>query len=677
MPRDSHLLAPTSRALLRAARAGCIYIRPAPKQPHQETKEPTTDGEEQQSMHMADRSFTARKWTAVPRHLEPAEVEFLAKRRPGLPSLYGASVMGIDGSGEAGAPMRRTRFKKVDPTTGNISIYEAWVPEGHRIEGEITENAQSIASANSEVTVTPETPAPGTVVDGVGVANSEGVVIAEAGSAAVMTPPKRRPPPPKRKGKGIGRGRRKKVMFAPGEGADASTVHGAGPGAVDGAAGDHVKVEGADASHASIDQSGQDDEEEEDGDEGEESDGDESMMDTKTPETPLPQAESEPTGDSAHEPVNAPTVDAGPHSQPDSSTTSQRPAGQQAPPAPDGSPQEKPDAPAAAEPGPSEEKQGDEKASAEDVDMTDYRPSESHATENMTSVPQPAQAAQPPAQEAPTSASENAAQPPEETTQGSQATSLQAQNTDQTGPNEAVQNPQEAVDENATVKQETDEDANPTTNTVSAPEHVPNQAGPMSTDAAADNDAGASGEPHGEQKQEEPANQIEQNPGPEVKEEAEDMVDGHIEAPPAEQSGDQSTENPMEQAAKPTEETTPNQPEAPSQVGHQEIDRAMEASGTQPPEQTTTQPEPQSHLHHLQQPEAQQPTKPEETEPSEPAKQPSPPAPASVNATPEQEQEEPAEPTADAAKSRETEPALGEDEHAGEMGQAPSAPEQS
>ncbi|RJE24852.1 hypothetical protein PHISCL_02806 [Aspergillus sclerotialis] len=294
MPRDSHLLTPTSRALLRAARAGCIYIRHAPKDSGEEAKEPPTDVEDQQPLHMTDRSFTARKWSAVPRHLEPPEMEFLAKRRPGLPSLYGATAMGIDGSGEAGAaPMRRTRFKKVDPTTGNISIYEAWVPEGHKIEGEVTEDVQAIASANSEVTVTPETPAPGTVVDGVGVVNSEGVVVAEAGSAAVMTPPKRRPPPPKRKGKGIGRGRRKKVMFAPGEGADANLVHGAESVPAEGTATGLVKKEAADASHVSVDQSAQDDEEEEEGDEGDESDGDESMVDTKTPETPLPQATEE------------------------------------------------------------------------------------------------------------------------------------------------------------------------------------------------------------------------------------------------------------------------------------------------------------------------------------------------------------------------------------------------
>ncbi|CAI7630368.1 unnamed protein product [Penicillium viridicatum] len=283
MPRDSQLLPPISRALLRAARAGCIHIRQGSRTADDEEKSVADAEDSSSASHTADRSFTTRKWMTLPKHLEPAEVEFLAKRRPGLSSLYGATA-GTDGS--ASGPMRRTKFKKVDPETGNISIYEAWVPEGHRIEGEITGDLQTIAE-QSQVPVKPEAPAPGTVVEGVGIVNAEGVVVAEAGSAAVMTPPKRRPPPPKRKGKGIGKGRKKKVMFAPGEGADAATVHGVGPATGSGDGG--VKREGQqDASHMSIDQAGQD-EDDEDGDEGDESDdGDDSMLDAKTPDTPQP-----------------------------------------------------------------------------------------------------------------------------------------------------------------------------------------------------------------------------------------------------------------------------------------------------------------------------------------------------------------------------------------------------
>ncbi|KAL2816888.1 hypothetical protein BJX63DRAFT_386520 [Aspergillus granulosus] len=311
MPRDSHLLAPMSRALLRAARSGCIYIRQASKDFEDEEKE-ATDPEEQQGLQNAERNFSMRKWATVPKHLEPPEVEFLAKRRPGLPSLYGATAGTVEGA-NGSAPMRKTRFKKVDPVTGNISIYAAWVPEGHKIEGEVTDDAQLVAG-NSKVTVTPEAPAPGTVIEGVGVVNAEGVVVAEAGSAAVLTPPRRRPPPPKRKGKGL-KGRRKKVMFAPGEGADASLVHGAGAGA-GGNAANYGKD--TDSSRMSVDHTTQDDEDD-DGEEGEESDdgegegegeGDESGLDAKTPETPGPQpgteSESKPASGPATEPIAAP-----------------------------------------------------------------------------------------------------------------------------------------------------------------------------------------------------------------------------------------------------------------------------------------------------------------------------------------------------------------------------------
>ncbi|KAJ5555557.1 hypothetical protein N7461_004027 [Penicillium sp. DV-2018c] len=285
MPRDSQLLPPISRALLRAARAGCINILQGSRAGEDEEKSVADAEDSATASHTADRSFTTRKWQTLPKHLEPAEVEFLAKRRPGLPSLYGASA-GTDGSfGTASGPMRRTKFKKTDPETGNISIYQAWVPEGHRIEGEITGDLQTIVE-QSDVPVKPEAPAPGTVVEGVGIVNAEGVVVAEAGSAAVMTPPKRRPPPPKRKGRGIGKGRKKKVMFAPGEGADAAMVHGVAPAASNG----EVKGEGQEG--ASQDQTGQD-EDDEDGDEGDESDdGDESMLDAKTPDTPRPLSET-------------------------------------------------------------------------------------------------------------------------------------------------------------------------------------------------------------------------------------------------------------------------------------------------------------------------------------------------------------------------------------------------
>ncbi|OQE29524.1 hypothetical protein PENSTE_c002G06084 [Penicillium steckii] len=326
MPRDSQLLPPASRALLRAARAGCIYVRPSGRSAkEEENKMATAEDQANGSANSADRSFTSRKWTVHSKHLEPPEVEFLAKRRPGLPSLYGGPTSLDGGSGVNLGKMRRTKFQKVDSTTGNISIYEAWVPDGLHIEGEVTGDIQTMVD-QSEVPVKPEAPAPGTVVDGVGVVNSEGIVVAEAGSSAVVNPNKRRPPPPKRKGRGIGKGRKKKVMFAPGEGADAATVHGATPSAEGGSEG---KV-GQDGLPISADQPGQEDDED-DGEDGDESDeGDESMVDAKTPDTPVPQAfddsneQQRPTGTAVDQERDIEMKDALPepqHPEPEPSST--------------------------------------------------------------------------------------------------------------------------------------------------------------------------------------------------------------------------------------------------------------------------------------------------------------------------------------------------------------------
>ncbi|KAL2009156.1 hypothetical protein VTN00DRAFT_7350 [Thermoascus crustaceus] len=296
MPKDSHLLTPMSRALLRAARAGCKYIRHVSKDSEEEERE--TAETEEPAMTSTERSFTTRKWTVVPRHLEPPEVEFLAKRRPGLPSLYGAMALStttLDGARDnAPPPMRKTKFKKVDTATGNVSVYEAWVPKGHSLEGEIVESA-TVGTEQSETTVTDETPAPGTVVEGIGVVNADGVV-AGADSSAVTTPPKKQPPPPKRKAKGTGKGRKKKVMFAPGEGADATVVHGTEDVST-GLLGDGaVKDEAADTLRMSIDSSageqleGEEDDEEDD-EEGEGSDeGDESTHEAKSPATAIQEA---------------------------------------------------------------------------------------------------------------------------------------------------------------------------------------------------------------------------------------------------------------------------------------------------------------------------------------------------------------------------------------------------
>ncbi|KAF2397378.1 hypothetical protein EJ06DRAFT_457262, partial [Trichodelitschia bisporula] len=80
MPRDSHLLPEVSQQLLRAARAGRIYKPPSPPGDDDPLDPPPEDEKDTEP----PRGFTAKRWAAVPRHLEESEQEYLAKRRRGL-----------------------------------------------------------------------------------------------------------------------------------------------------------------------------------------------------------------------------------------------------------------------------------------------------------------------------------------------------------------------------------------------------------------------------------------------------------------------------------------------------------------------------------------------------------------------------------------------------------------
>ncbi|KAL9045307.1 MAG: hypothetical protein Q9214_001630 [Letrouitia sp. 1 TL-2023] len=263
MPRDYQLLPPVSQALLRAARSGEVIRKPAP-QPLVEDEKGT--GEDDEAEGDVDTGFVAKRWAPIPRHLEEPEPEYLAKRRRGLPSAYD----GAQGQDGTTGPMRKTKVRKLD-LEGNAAVLEVLVPEGQKVDGEVFE----------EETKLTEAPAPGTVVEGVGVANAEGIVV--AGDTVVPPlpppPPRRRPPPPKRRPKGPGRGRKKKVAFAPGaEGTDGvSTTPGTSHLTVTGPNGgvkilNETAIDGdVDMKDDSVMQNGDESsDDEEEGDEGEE-----------------------------------------------------------------------------------------------------------------------------------------------------------------------------------------------------------------------------------------------------------------------------------------------------------------------------------------------------------------------------------------------------------------------
>ena len=205
MPKGSELYPPWSRALLWTARAGLIV-----KSVSNTGEDEKDNGDDEDAEGELDTGFQVYHWSQIARESEQPEPEYLAKRRKGLATLYGGA-----GSSAATAALRKTKVRKVDPD-GDAYFLDVLVPEGTVIEGEVAEGDN----------VATQLPAPGTVVEGIGVANAEGIVIAS--EQVAPTPPRRRPPPPKRKPKGPGRGRKKKVVVENGvngapTGVDANT----------------------------------------------------------------------------------------------------------------------------------------------------------------------------------------------------------------------------------------------------------------------------------------------------------------------------------------------------------------------------------------------------------------------------------------------------------------------
>lgn len=285
MPRDSHMLPEHSQQLLRAARSGRTIQPPAP--PEDDDNELKDEEPEQKQVPVG---FTVKKYVKVARHNEAPEPEYLAKRRKGLPSQYM--------NGQVQAPLRETKVKKLD-AEGNVAIYKVLAPEGQAVEGEV-------APTDAAIEVAPVIAAPGTVVEGVGVVNAEGIVVAN--DILQQTPPRRRPPPPKKKKMkhiprpGPGRGR-KRVDFV--EGAEGQATPTPGADGVIPAIRDLKEGEGGSVEPSDRDTPmGEAGEDEESGEEGSEDEEQEQDQEDGTPVTPS----KAPTPVSAA-PTSAPVVE--------------------------------------------------------------------------------------------------------------------------------------------------------------------------------------------------------------------------------------------------------------------------------------------------------------------------------------------------------------------------------
>jgi len=269
MPRDSHLLSPWTQALLREAR------RPRLAKRNEATEDEKGDEDEEAEKEMRT-GFLAKKWAPVPAHLEQPEREYIAKRRKGLPSMHTTLALQAAISLPSTTATRKAKVMKTD-AEGKTVIYEVLVPEGQSVEGEVQQDTDMTEAA-------PERAAPGTVIEGVGIANAEGVIVANNLLQPQPISRRRNMPPKRIKRGGPGRGK-KKVMFSaegqtgtmtPGGTAAPST-----PAMGDGGAGEPMDVDSA----RKEDDDGDDDEDEDDDrEEGEISDGE--GMPQETPSRP-------------------------------------------------------------------------------------------------------------------------------------------------------------------------------------------------------------------------------------------------------------------------------------------------------------------------------------------------------------------------------------------------------
>ncbi|KJZ75849.1 hypothetical protein HIM_04673 [Hirsutella minnesotensis 3608] len=253
MPKDSNLLPPHSQELLRAARSGRLYKRPAPAEEEDADPEAAApEKPEKKEEEPQAQGFSIKVWKQIPRNVEGSVVSHLAKRRKGTVTIASKTVE----EKATGPTITRATVRRID-AAGNPYTEDVTLVEGQPVQGEIIATRVEMAS----------------------VVHSE---------APVMAPPaqRRRPPPPKRKAKaGPGRGKKKIKNPIPGQALAPGPVS-AGEGAVT-----PVKVEGQsetgpgredtntpnpDSEMADGDDDDDDDGDDgDDGDEGDEGEGDE------------------------------------------------------------------------------------------------------------------------------------------------------------------------------------------------------------------------------------------------------------------------------------------------------------------------------------------------------------------------------------------------------------------
>ncbi|KAK0656488.1 hypothetical protein B0T16DRAFT_317159 [Cercophora newfieldiana] len=174
MPKEYTLLQPHSQELLRAARSGRLYKRPAAAEEDDADADAADVKGDKKDLDPAAGGYMVKVWKQSSRNVE--DISHLAKRHKNTIVLVSkASAPQI-----VGPTVRRVTVRRTD-AAGNPYEQTVTLAEGQTVDGDIVSESivPAPAAANTDI------------------------------AAQQPTPARRRPPPPKRKAKGPGRGRKK------------------------------------------------------------------------------------------------------------------------------------------------------------------------------------------------------------------------------------------------------------------------------------------------------------------------------------------------------------------------------------------------------------------------------------------------------------------------------------
>lgn len=176
MPKDANLLPPHSQELLRAARSGRLYKRPAPEEDDVDAEAVAPEKPEKKEEDVEAQGFSIKVWKQIPRNVETSTVSHLAKRRRGTVTIASKTVE----EKPTGPTVTRATVRRID-AAGNPYTEDVTLMDGQPVQGEIISTRVEMAPGAQTEAVAPAPP-----------------------------PQRRRPPPPKRKAKaGPGRGKKK------------------------------------------------------------------------------------------------------------------------------------------------------------------------------------------------------------------------------------------------------------------------------------------------------------------------------------------------------------------------------------------------------------------------------------------------------------------------------------